>query len=191
MSERKTEIKEAEYRTVSLVGGTSLTIVLPRHFSKVIGVERGDYVKIVQDGKRLIVEKADWKNWEAVRDKLAVKTFYPPEIYKFLFDIAFKNNLAIKEVETIFLRAQARELGFECLHQKVGFAKSDGKPYCKGCWVRLEQIRAATVTADHMGRKKVLSPATYRPVKTFLDQIEAERARENEKEMVRWRKGLN
>jgi antitoxin component of MazEF toxin-antitoxin module len=47
-----------EYRAVTLVGGTSLTIVLPRHFSEALEVERGDYVKIVQDGKRLIVEKA-------------------------------------------------------------------------------------------------------------------------------------
>ena len=47
-----------EYRAVTLVGGTSLTIVLPRHFSEALGVERGDFVKIVQDGRRLIVEKA-------------------------------------------------------------------------------------------------------------------------------------
>jgi antitoxin component of MazEF toxin-antitoxin module len=48
-----------EYRAVTLVGGASLTIVLPRHFSEPLEVERGDYVKIVQDGKRLIVEKAN------------------------------------------------------------------------------------------------------------------------------------
>lgn len=57
MSEQKTEIKP-EYRAVTLVGGASLTIVLPRSFSEALGVERGDYVKIVQDGHRLIVEKA-------------------------------------------------------------------------------------------------------------------------------------
>ena len=58
MSEQKSEIKKPEYRAVSLVGGASLTIVLPRHFSKTLGVEPGDYVRIVQDGRRLIVEKA-------------------------------------------------------------------------------------------------------------------------------------
>lgn len=117
---------------------------------------------------------------------MVVKTFYPPEIYKFLFDIAFKNNLAIKEVETVFLRAQARQLGFECLHQKVGFAKSDGRPYCKGCWARLETVRDATISVDHMGRKKgVMTPAIYRPVKTFLDEIEAERERLKERERER------
>jgi hypothetical protein len=58
MSEQKSEIKKPEYRAVSLVGGASLTFVLPRHFSKSLGVERGDYVRIVQDGRRLDVEKA-------------------------------------------------------------------------------------------------------------------------------------
>jgi hypothetical protein len=104
---------------------------------------------------------------------LVVKTYYPPEIYRFLFDIAFKHDLAIKEVETIFIRRQARELGFECLHQNVGFAKKDGKPYCKGCWTRLEQIRPAKIAVD----KRILSPGTYKPLKTFLDEIEEERTR--------------
>lgn len=60
MSEQKSQTKKPEYRAVSLVGGASLTIVLPREFgSQILGVERGDYVKIIPDGKRLIVEKAD------------------------------------------------------------------------------------------------------------------------------------
>jgi hypothetical protein len=109
---------------------------------------------------------------------MTVKTYYPPEIYRFLLDIAFKNNLAIKEVETVFLRAQIRELGFECLHQKVEFAESDGKPYCKGCWTRLEQTKPPTYAIDSTkNRPHVTSPGKYRPLKTFLDEIEEERSR--------------
>ena len=48
-----------EYRAVTLVGRASLTIVPPRHFSRALDVEQGDFVKITQDGKRLIVEKAN------------------------------------------------------------------------------------------------------------------------------------
>jgi hypothetical protein len=109
---------------------------------------------------------------------MTVKTYYPPGIYKFLSDIAFKHHLAIKEVETVFIRRQARELGFECFHQDVGFAKTDGKPFCKGCWTRLEQTKPPTVTAvPGQGMKKekrIISPGKYRPLKTFLDEIEEE-----------------
>ena len=55
----QTTEKKPEFRAVTLVGNASLTIVLPRHFASALEVERGDYVKIVQDGRRLIVEKAN------------------------------------------------------------------------------------------------------------------------------------
>jgi hypothetical protein len=109
---------------------------------------------------------------------LAVKTFYPPGIYRFLLDIASKHQLSIKEVETVFLRRQARDLGFECFHQNVGFAKkSDGKPFCKACWTRLEQIRPEKIAIDPNGKKRIVSPGKYKPLKTFLDEIEEERTR--------------
>ena len=107
---------------------------------------------------------------------MVVKTYYPPEIYRFLLDIAFKHGLSIKEVETVFIRRQTRELGFECFHQNVGFAKSDGNPYCKGCWTRLEQTRPPTIAVEGM-KKRIISPAKYRPLKTFLDELEEERTR--------------
>jgi hypothetical protein len=112
---------------------------------------------------------------------LAVRTFYPPGLYKFLYDISFKHGIAIKEVETAFLRRQARELGFECFHENVEFAKKTGKPYCKSCWTRLEQTKPPKVTeVPGQGKKKemrILSPGKYRPLKTFLDEIEEERSR--------------
>jgi hypothetical protein len=50
---------KAEYKAIALSGRTSLTVVLPRQFSIGLGLGKGDYVKITQDGKRLIIEKAD------------------------------------------------------------------------------------------------------------------------------------
>lgn len=47
-----------EYRAVTLVGNASLTIVLPKEFATALEVDRGDFVKIIQVEKRLIVEKA-------------------------------------------------------------------------------------------------------------------------------------
>jgi hypothetical protein len=50
-------IKKPDYTATLLVGGASLTIILSKDFFRVLGVERGDYVRIVQNGKRLIIEK--------------------------------------------------------------------------------------------------------------------------------------
>jgi hypothetical protein len=95
---------------------------------------------------------------------MTIKTFYPPELFRFLSELAFKNKLSVKEVETVFLRKQAEALGFECYHLKVGFAKSDGKPYCKGCWARLEQVKPPIYRG-----KEVIVAGQFRPLKTFLD----------------------
>jgi hypothetical protein len=105
--------------------------------------------------------------------RMTVRTFYPPAIYRFLFDIAFKYKLSIKEVETVFLRRQARELSFECFHENVKSAKTDGKPFCKDCWTRLEQSKPPVIGPD----KRIKIPGKYRPLKTFLDEIEEERIR--------------
>lgn len=96
---------------------------------------------------------------------MAIKTYYPPEIFRFLSEIAYKHKLSVKEVETVFLRTQAQTLGFKCDHSKVGFAKSDKKPYCKGCWTRLEQIKAPIYSDS-----KLKVPGQFKPLKTFLDQ---------------------
>jgi hypothetical protein len=55
----KSEDGKPEYRAVTLVGGASLTIVLPRRFADSMEVGRGDFVRIKQDGRKLIVEKAN------------------------------------------------------------------------------------------------------------------------------------
>ena len=48
-----------EYRAITIVGGTSFCFILPKHLAQALEVEKGDYVRIVQEGKHLIVEKAD------------------------------------------------------------------------------------------------------------------------------------
>jgi hypothetical protein len=102
---------------------------------------------------------------------LTIRTFYPPELFRFLSEIAFKHKLSVKEVETAFLRKQAEALRFKCDHLEVGFAQKTGKPYCKGCWTRLEQIKPPTYQG-----KKIVVPGQFKPLKTVLDFIEREQA---------------
>ncbi|MGC2308627.1 MAG: AbrB/MazE/SpoVT family DNA-binding domain-containing protein [Nitrososphaeraceae archaeon] len=53
---------EYSYRKVQgIVGENSFSIVLPKHYAINLGIGKGDYVKVVQDGKRLLIEKAEQK----------------------------------------------------------------------------------------------------------------------------------
>jgi antitoxin component of MazEF toxin-antitoxin module len=40
-------------------GEKSLTIVLPRNFTFELGIEKGDFLKVQLENKRLILEKAE------------------------------------------------------------------------------------------------------------------------------------
>jgi len=55
MSNHKLEIRKIQ----ALQGERSFTLVLPKGFATALGLEKGDYVKVVQDEKRIIIEKAD------------------------------------------------------------------------------------------------------------------------------------
>ena len=44
-------------RVQALHGEKSLTIVLPKNFAVHLGIGKGDFLKCLVDGKRLIVEK--------------------------------------------------------------------------------------------------------------------------------------
>jgi len=49
-----------EYRKIQgIVGDKSFSVVLPKKFAVNIGVRKGDFVKVHQDGIRIIIEKAD------------------------------------------------------------------------------------------------------------------------------------
>jgi peptide subunit release factor 1 (eRF1) len=95
---------------------------------------------------------------------MTINTYYPPKLFRFLSEMAARHELAVKEVETIFLRKQAESMGFTCKHSHVGYAKKDKKPYCKDCWVRLEQISAATYN-----QTKMVKPGMFKAIKTFVD----------------------
>ena len=102
--------------------------------------------------------------------------YIPPELYAYLVQTAHDNGLSIKEVQTMFIRKVAQELGFVCDHSKVGMAKLTGEPFCQGCWTRLRTVKPPTFF-----KTKLVKPGEYWPVETFLDKIEKEkRARARE-----------
>jgi len=54
------EKTQNQYRKVQgLVGESSFSVVLPKQFANSIGIGKGDFVKIRQDGIRIIIEKVD------------------------------------------------------------------------------------------------------------------------------------
>jgi hypothetical protein len=59
MSHRDLKEIKPQFKAITLVGGTSLTFIIPKSFCDDLELQKGDYVKITPDGKRLIVERAD------------------------------------------------------------------------------------------------------------------------------------
>ena len=91
--------------------------------------------------------------------------WYPHEIYRFMFNLAHDNSLAIDEVAFMLLREVLASHGFVCDHSKtVGFAESTKKPYCKHCYTRLE-----LVTEKVLFKGKFVVQDEYRPKETFVD----------------------
>jgi hypothetical protein len=98
---------------------------------------------------------------------MTIRTFYAPKIYTALADIAVKNGLSVKEVETIFLRKMCEEIaGFKCDHRVIGTSKKTGLPFCKECWTRMEMITQPVYSYKD---RKIVKEGTYRPLTTFLD----------------------
>ncbi len=51
--------KEIEYRKVQgLVGDQSFSIVLPKSYATGLGIGKGDFVRVSQEGHRIVIEKA-------------------------------------------------------------------------------------------------------------------------------------
>jgi hypothetical protein len=51
--------KKCEYRKVQgLVGETSFSIILPKQFATNIGIVKGDFVRVLQEDSRIVIEKA-------------------------------------------------------------------------------------------------------------------------------------
>lgn len=53
------DTKNLEYRKVQgLVGDQSFSIVLPKSYAIALGIGKGDFVKVHQEGNRIVIEKA-------------------------------------------------------------------------------------------------------------------------------------
>lgn len=51
--------KKSEYRSIGLVGEHSFTLVLPKDFARDVGLKKGDYVRVTQQDKKIVVEAAE------------------------------------------------------------------------------------------------------------------------------------
>ena len=85
-------------------------------------------------------------------------------IYEFFVKISEENKLSVKEVQTMFMRKVAQDLGFDCTHDSIGYSPQTKKPFCRRCWTRLN------ITQQAMYFKgKLVKSQEYTPVETFLD----------------------
>lgn len=108
-------------------------------------------------------------------NSMTFNNYLPPKTYAFLVKIAEENKLGVKEVQRIFLNKVASDLGFNCDHLRIGFAKEDPKhkPYCKDCWTRLSTIKRPTVDFE---TKNITKEGEYWPLETFLDKFYKEQS---------------
>jgi bifunctional DNA-binding transcriptional regulator/antitoxin component of YhaV-PrlF toxin-antitoxin module len=52
-------MNDLEYRKVQgLVGEQSFSIILPKSYALHLGIGRGDFVKVYQEGEKIVIEKA-------------------------------------------------------------------------------------------------------------------------------------
>jgi bifunctional DNA-binding transcriptional regulator/antitoxin component of YhaV-PrlF toxin-antitoxin module len=52
--------RDYEYRKIQgLVGESSFSIILPKEYALNIGIRRGDFVKVRQEDRKIIIEKAE------------------------------------------------------------------------------------------------------------------------------------
>lgn len=58
MSEPKKTINgpKAEYR--SIIGDLSFSVCLPKVYAQNLGLDKGDYVRVIQENGKIIIEKA-------------------------------------------------------------------------------------------------------------------------------------
>jgi hypothetical protein len=55
----ETHPNQFEYRKVQgLIGETSFSIILPKHYAVNLGIGKGDFVKVHQEGAKITIEKA-------------------------------------------------------------------------------------------------------------------------------------
>jgi len=93
--------------------------------------------------------------------------YLPPEIYRSLMNIAHDRGLSIKEVECAFLRYMCKEFGHRCKHEFIDFAKSNGLPYCKGCYQRMKMTEPRTYRGS-----RLIKEGKYEEIKDLVQETE-------------------
>lgn len=83
-----------------------------------------------------------------------------------MMNISSEYGIAVKEVETAFLRDGIKRLGFTCDHIRMGIRKTDKKPYCKDCWQIFRQVKPPRY--NHL--RELVELGEYTPEPTFLDK---------------------
>ena len=49
-----------EYRKIQgIMGDQSFSLVLPKAYATDLGIQKGDFVKVIQEGQKIIIEKAN------------------------------------------------------------------------------------------------------------------------------------
>ena len=99
-------------------------------------------------------------------------SFMPAGMYRHLVKIAGDNKLSIKELEIMFVRDWCYRTGFKCEHphDRVAFAKTDKKPYCKECWSRLEKKQEETVREG----SRLVKRTYFTALETLVDRLNIE-----------------
>ena len=92
-------------------------------------------------------------------------SYCPPKLYAFIVKIAEENKLSVKEVQIMFMRKVAQDLGLDCIHEEIGYSPTK-KPFCKRCWTRLNQKNQSVVF-----KGKIVKSIEYEPIETFLDKF--------------------
>jgi hypothetical protein len=93
------------------------------------------------------------------------KNYLPHKLYIFLLTLAHEKGLAIKEVETIFLRDKAKEFGFRCEHKNIRYSAKHNQPYCADCWTRMREVQPRVFRGNVVVRE-----AKCEPLETFIDE---------------------
>src|SRR6476659_10847261 len=95
--------------------------------------------------------------------------YLPPKTWAFIVKLSDDNSLSTKEVQRIILNDTLFELGMTCEHKRIGYSKTDHKPYCKDCWTRF-QLQAGEKTFNPETRKWA-KVNKFLPLDTFLDML--------------------
>ena len=96
---------------------------------------------------------------------MTIANRYPPKVFLLMLDIANKNGIPVKRVETILLHKAIADMGFTCDHLVMGIRKSDKKPFCKDCWTIFRQLKSARFDPDG----NLIKAGEYVIEPTFLD----------------------